>query len=293
MAFWRSAYPTARHPTVQCSPLDSLRAILWAMPYIDTHNHLDFPEFDADRGEVLTRSRALGVERQVLIGVTEDHWERLWSLAEAEDGLYASFGLHPCFLHQHRPEHLTQLSERLERLAGHPKLCAIGEIGLDYYLAQPDKSAQQALFETQLQLARTFDLPVLLHVRRAHADVLATLKRCKPPKAGIVHAFSGSYEEAHEYRRLGFYLGLGGAGTWPQARRMHQMLARISLDDVVLETDAPDMAPASHPGQRNSPEYLPTICADLARLMGVSTEELAEASYRNSCRLFGWHSASA
>lgn len=258
------------------------------MRYIDTHNHLDFPEFDADRAAVLTRSRTLGVERQVLIGVTEDHWERLWTTVCSEDGLYASFGLHPCFLDQHRPEHLARVRQRLEQLAGHDKLCAIGEIGLDYYREDPDKPAQQALFEAQLHLARDFDLPALLHVRRAHADVIATLKRLRVPRGGIVHAFSGSYEEAREYRRLGFYLGLGGAGTWPQARRMHRMLSQLSLDDAVLETDAPDMAPASHPGQRNSPEFLPAICDELARRMGVAPEALAEASYRNSRALFGW-----
>lgn len=258
------------------------------MPYIDTHTHLDFPDFDDDRAAVLARSRALGVRRMLVIGVTEEHWERLWSLVLAENGLYAAFGLHPCFLDRHRPEHLSRLGERLERLAGHAKLRAIGEIGLDYYLAHPDKAAQQALFEAQLRLARAFELPALLHVRRAHADVIATLKRLRPARGGIVHAFSGSYEEAREYRKLGFYLGLGGAGTWPQARRMHKMLARIALDDVVLETDAPDIPPASHAGRRNSPEHLPAICADLARIMGVEPETLAAAAYRNSNSLFGW-----
>jgi TatD DNase family protein len=164
----------------------------------------------------------------------------------------------------------------------------VGEIGLDQYVELPDKPAQQALFEAQLQLAREFELPALLHVRRAHAEVIATLKRLRLPRGGIVHAFSGSYEEAREYRRLGFYLGLGGAGTWPQAKRMQRMLERLSLEDVVLETDAPDMAPASHPGQRNSPEFLPAICAALARHMNVEPEALAEAGYRNSCRVFGW-----
>lgn len=258
------------------------------MRYIDTHTHLDFPAFDHDRAEVLARSRALGVERLLVIGVTEEHWERLWSLVRGEEGLHASLGLHPCFLDRHRPDHLTLLRERLERLAGDAKLCAVGEIGLDHYLENPDKPAQQALFEAQLRLAREFELPALLHVRRAHADVIATLKRERVPRGGIVHAFSGSYEEAREYRRLGFYLGLGGAGTWPQARRMHRMLERVSLDDLVLETDAPDIAPASHPGQRNSPEHLPAICADLARIMGVEPEALAEAAYRNSASLFGW-----
>lgn len=258
------------------------------MLLIDTHNHLDFPDFDADRPAVLARSRALGVERQVLIGVYQAHWQRLWDLVSVEPGLYASLGLHPAFLDRHRPEHLTQLRDWLQRLAGHDKLCAIGEIGLDYYIEQPDKSAQQVLFEVQLKLAMEFELPVLLHVRRAHADVIATLKRLRPARGGIAHAFSGSYEEAREYQKLGFYVGLGGAGTWPQAQRMHKVLAQLPLDAIVLETDAPDIAPASHPGQRNSPEHLPQICAELARIKGVTPEDLAAASYRNSCTLFGW-----
>ena len=259
------------------------------MRLIDTHNHLDFPDFDADRAAVLARSRALGVERQVLIGVYQAHWQRLWELVEAQHGLYASLGLHPAFLDRHRPEHLAQLRDWLQRLTGDPRLCAIGEIGLDYYLEQPDKPAQQALFDAQLRLAIEFRLPVLLHVRRAHADAIATLKRLRPPRGGIVHAFSGSAQEAREYRKLGLYVGLGGAGTWPQAHRMHRMLAALDPQDVVLETDAPDIPPASHPGQRNSPEHLPAICAALAERMGITAQTLAEASYRNSCVLFGWN----
>src|SRR3990167_1550905 len=227
------------------------RQIADALPMrlIDTHTHLDFPDFDADRAELLARCRALGVERLVVLGVHQGNWQRLWHLVQGDAGLYAAFGLHPVFLDRHR---------------------------------------QQTLFEAQLQLALEFELPVLLHVRRAHAVTIATLKRLKPPRGGIIHAFSGSYEEAREYLKLGFKLGLGGAPTWPQARRLQQTLARLPLEAVVLETDAPDMAPAMHPHQRNSPEYLPEICAELARVMGVTAEQLAEASSRNAEELFGW-----
>jgi TatD DNase family protein len=258
------------------------------MRLIDTHNHLDFPDFDADRQQVLQNCRALGVERQVLIGVYHSHWQRLWDLALAEPDLYAALGLHPAFLDRHQPEDRARLRDWLERLAGHPKLCAIGEVGLDYYIDNADRAAQQALFEFQLDLARQFELPVLLHVRRAHAAVIATLKRLRPPRGGIVHAFSGSWEEAREYIRLGFKLGLGGAGTWPQAQRMHKMLHQLPLEAIVLETDAPDIAPASHPGTRNSPEHLPAICRALAELRGMDAEPLAAASTANAEALFGW-----
>ncbi|WP_051231747.1 TatD family hydrolase [Stutzerimonas azotifigens] len=258
------------------------------MRLIDTHTHLDFEHFDADRHQVLTRCRQAGVERVVVLGVHAANWARVWQLACDEPTAYAALGLHPVFLQDHRPEHLDELRGWLARLRGEDKLCAIGEIGLDYYIENPDREAQHHWLDAQLALAAEFELPVLLHVRRAHAPVLALLKRHKLVRAGVAHAFSGSWEEAREYIRLGFRLGLGGAGTWPQAHRMHRVLQQLPLDSIVLETDAPDIAPASHPGMRNSPEHLPAICRTLAGLKGIAPEELAEASYRNSCELFGW-----
>lgn len=258
------------------------------MNLIDTHTHLDFADFDADRAQVIARSQAIGVERMVVIGVHQDHWQRLWQLVEQEPALYGALGLHPAFLHQHQPQHLHQLREWLTRLAGHPKLCAIGEVGLDYYIEDADRPAQQQLFEDQLALAQEFTLPVLLHVRRAHAAVIATLKRHRLARGGIVHAFSGSWEEAREYIKLGFKLGLGGAGTWPHALRMHKVLRQLPLEAIVLETDAPDIVPASHPGLRNSPEHLPAICEALAALRHISAQELAAASSTNARQLFGW-----
>ncbi|WP_374439913.1 TatD family hydrolase [Pseudomonas panipatensis] len=258
------------------------------MRLIDTHNHIDFPDFAADRAAMLQRCRALGVERQVLLGVFRENWDEVLRLADAHDELYAALGLHPLYLARHRPQHLVELREYLQRLAGQPKLCAVGEIGLDYYVEELDRAAQQALFEAQLRLAIDCELPVLLHVRRSHAAVIATLKRFRVPRRGIVHAFAGSREEAREYLKLGFRLGLGGAPTWPQANRLRKVLAELPLEAIVLETDAPDMAPAMYPGQRNSPEHLPAICAALAEVRGVTPEELAEASTRNAMEVFGW-----
>jgi TatD DNase family protein len=164
----------------------------------------------------------------------------------------------------------------------------VGEIGLDYFLPELDRQIQQQLFEAQLQLAADFNLPALLHVRRSHAQVIATLKRFKLQRGGIVHAFSGSREEAREYIKLGFKLGLGGAATWPQALRLRKVLPDLPLDAIVLETDAPGMAPAMYPNQRNSPQYLPDICRALAEIMGISPEQLAKATTANACEVFGW-----
>ena len=258
------------------------------MELIDTHTHLDFPDFDNDRRQVLSHSRQLGVRRMVVLGVYQQNWQRLWDLVQDDEGLFAAFGLHPVYLDEHRPADLTALGDWLTRLRGHRQLCAVGEFGLDYFLEHLDRARQQSLFEAQLKMAADFHLPALLHVRRSHAAVIATLKRIRVPRGGIIHAFAGSREEAHEYIKLGFKLGLGGAATWPQALRMHKVLAQLPLEAVVLETDAPDMAPAMYPGQRNSPEHLPGICAALAERMGLSPLLLAQASTRNACELFNW-----
>ncbi|MGW8464703.1 TatD family hydrolase [Pseudomonas sp. CLCA07] len=258
------------------------------MELIDSHTHLDFPDFDEDRQALLAESRALGVQRMVVLGVYQANWQRVWELVQSDPDLHAAFGLHPVYLEDHRPEDLQELGDWLTRLAGHRQLCAVGEIGLDYFIETLDRERQQALFDAQLQLAVDFNLPALIHVRRSHAAVIATLKRFRLKRAGIIHAFAGSKEEAREYIKLGFKLGLGGAATWPQALRMHRVLADLPLESVVLETDSPDMAPAMFPGQRNSPAHLPAICAALAQIMAINPEQLAAASTANACELFNW-----
>jgi TatD DNase family protein len=258
------------------------------MRLVDTHTHLDCEEFDADRQEMLSRARLAGVRRMLVMGITREHWGRLWQLVASEPGLYAALGLHPVYLDQHRPDHLAQLHALLTEHRADPRLCAIGEIGLDYFVTELDRGQQRHYLEAQLELAREFELPVLLHVRRAHADMISTLKRFRLPRAGIVHAFAGSIEEAREYIRLGFRLGLGGAPTWPQATRLHRVVAALPAEAIVLETDAPDMAPSFHAYQRNSPELLPGICEHIAAIRGESTETLARRALHNTCELFGW-----
>jgi len=258
------------------------------MGLIDTHTHLDFPDFDVDRPALLANARALGVERMVVLGVHQANWQRVWDLVQGDGQLYAALGLHPVYLDEHSPAHVQALRDWLARLAGHRQLCAVGEFGLDYFLEDLDRDRQQVLFEAQLALAAEFELPVLLHVRRSHAAVIATLKRFKLKRGGIIHAFAGSYEEAREYMKLGFKLGLGGAATWPQAAKLRKTVARLPLEAVVLETDAPDMAPVMFAGQRNSPEHLPRIAQALAELMGVELQALGAASTANACALFNW-----
>ena len=153
------------------------------MELIDTHTHLDFPDFDNDRPQVLARSRTLGVQRMVVLGVYQQNWQRLWDLVQADEGLFAAFGLHPVYLDDHRPADLTALGDWLSRLHGHRQLCAVGEIGLDYFLEHLDREREQSLFEAQLKLAVDFQLPALLHVRRSHAAGV----ECRPATARTGH----------------------------------------------------------------------------------------------------------
>lgn len=262
------------------------------MRYIDTHTHLDFSAFDHDREAVLDDCARLGVERLVVLGVSADNWQRVWQLSQQHQALHATFGLHPMFLEQHRPEHVEQLRYRLQDASGNPKLCAVGEFGLDFYVDNTDREVQQHLFEQQLELAADFALPALLHVRRAHAQCIATLKRFKLQRGGIIHAFSGSIEEANEYIKLGFKLGLGGAATWPQAKRMHRTIAELPADSMVLETDSPDMPPSFAAEQRNSPQHIPQIARCLAELRDEPLQQFAEQCWHNSCELFDWAATS-
>jgi len=258
------------------------------MRYIDTHTHLDFSAFDHDREEVLSDCTRLGVERLVVLGVSADNWQHVWQLGQQHAALHIAFGMHPMFLEQHRPEHVEQLRARLQDASGSPKLCAVGEFGLDFYVDNADRDAQQQLFEQQLELAADFSLPALLHVRRAHAQCITTLKRFRLQRGGIIHAFSGSLEEAREYIKLGFKLGLGGAATWPQAKRMHRTITALPADSMVLETDSPDMPPAFAPEQRNSPQHIPQIARYLAELRAEPTQQFAAQCWHNSCELFDW-----
>lgn len=255
---------------------------------IDSHCHLDFPEFEQDRDSVLAQSYALGVEQLILAATCRQHWERLWQLAERsqQPRLYASLGLHPYFLSQHQPQDIQELRRQLQHKHQHPSLVAIGEIGLDYWLPDLDRDLQMFYLQQQLELAQEFELPVILHVRKAHADMLRLLKQLRLPAAGVVHAYSGSLEQAHEYIKLGFMLGIGGAYTWPQARKLRAMLNQLPLESIVLETDSPDMPPSFAAGKRNQPTNLPQIAAQIAELLEIETSVLAQQTSANCQRLF-------
>lgn len=248
------------------------------MPLFDSHCHLDFPDFDHDRAEVLQRARAAGVERMLIPGVTAAHWPRLLKLCRRESGLYPALGLHPVFLEQHGPSDVQALAQAL---ADNDDVIAVGEIGLDFYLPELDRAQQQALFDAQLAIARDANLPVVLHVRKAHDAVLASLKKTIV-SGGIVHAFNGSLEQAQRYIEMGFKLGFGGMLTFENAHKLHRLARELPLDAIVLETDAPDMSGAAYRGQRNSPEYLAEYFDALERLRAETRDDIAQQLWRNS-----------
>lgn len=248
---------------------------------VDSHCHLDASEFDADREAVIARARAAGVTQQVVPATHAEHWPRLRETCLADAGLFPAYGLHPMFLDSHKPEHLPQLGEWIAR----ERPVAVGECGLDFFVDGLDTDAQQLYFDGQLTLARDFDLPVIVHARRAVDAVIASFKRIGGLR-GVVHSFSGSREQARQLWQLGFLIGLGGPATYARANRLRGLVADMPLEYLLLETDAPDQPDAEIRGQRNEPARLAFVCSTIAQLRGEDAATIAAATTANARRLF-------
>ncbi len=249
---------------------------------VDSHCHLDAPRFDEDRAQVLARARDAGVVQQVVPAVTAAGWPRLREVCRQAPGLYPAYGLHPMFMDDHRQAHLVELAQWLER----ERPCAVGECGLDFFVQGHDPAQQLWFFEAQLRLARQFDLPVIVHARKAVDAVTAAIRRVGGLR-GVVHSFSGSPQQAAMLYREGFLLGLGGPMTWPRAQRLQALVKQMPLEQLLLETDAPDQPDAEIGGQRNEPARLQVIARHVASLRGVALDEVARVTSDNARRLFG------
>jgi TatD DNase family protein len=255
---------------------------------VDSHCHLDASELDHDRDAVIRRARAAGVQQQIVPAVDAAGWPKLRDICAADAGLHPAYGLHPMFLSSHRNEHLVDLHDWIVR--EHP--VAVGECGLDFFVEGLDVETQQHFFEGQLVLARDFDLPVIVHARRAVDAVISAIKRIGGSGSsrklrGVVHSFSGSIEQARQLWDLGFLIGLGGPVTYERAKRLHRLVAEMPLDRLLLETDSPDQPDAEICGQRNEPARLSFICETIARLRDEEPATIAAATTRNAERLFG------
>ena len=251
------------------------------MVLVDSHCHLDAPEFDSDRDAVMHRARAAGVVQQVVPAIAADHWPKLRELCQRHPGLFPAYGLHPMFLDQHRPQHLRLLGEWIAR----EQPLAIGECGLDYFVEGLDRETQQVYFEGQLALAQEFDLPVIVHARRAIDAVIAAVKRAGRLR-GVVHSFSGSPEQARQLWQLGWLTGIGGPATYERANRLRSLVARMPLQYLLLETDAPDQPDSGIRGQRNEPARLSFVCHAIAQLRQQPAEEIAAVTSANARALF-------
>lgn len=249
---------------------------------VDSHCHLDAAEFDGDREAVLERARAAGVAQQVIPAIHASGWPKLRALCQASAGLFPAYGLHPMYLDRHQPDDLPALRRWVE--AERP--CAIGECGLDHFVEGLDRERQALYFEAQLAIAREFDLPVIVHARRAVDAVIAALRRAGGVR-GVVHSFSGSVEQARQLWDMGFLLGLGGPVTYERARRLRTLAANMPLQHLLLETDAPDQPDAYARGQRNEPARLALVVATIATLRDIAPSEVAAATTANAQRLFG------
>ena len=254
------------------------------MELIDTHCHLDLEENFPDFAKELAKAQAAGVKKIILPGVTQAGWARLMRLHKATQGTFAAPGLHPLYLEHHQPHHLQELAEIVDG-STFDRPMAVGEIGLDYYPEKVDRNAQQQLFEQQLKIAATAELPILLHVRKAHDQVLKTLRQKHFSQGGIVHAFSGSYQQACAYIKLGFAISICGTITYDRALRIRKIAAQLPQESLVLETDAPDIPLAGHRGENNHPRFLPEILEVLAALRGEPREFTADYTCANSKRI--------
>ena len=251
------------------------------MYFIDTHCHLDAAEFCGTQAAVVANASDVGVRAFVVPSVAADNFSAVRELCTKFSTCLPAYGIHPIIVAHAQPAELMHLREYLQR----EPVVAVGEIGLDFFVPNQDQAHQEYFFSEQLKLAQEFDLPVLLHVRRAQDTILKHLRRIKV-RGGIAHAFNGSRQQADEFIKLGFKLGFGGAMTHSRALRIRELAASLPLESIVLETDAPDIPPdfLEH-GMPNEPKYLPRIAEILAMLRGISLQEVATATTRNAANV--------
>lgn len=247
---------------------------------VDSHAHLDDPAFAGDLGAVLARARAVGVERIVTIGTSLESSRRAREIAAAHEGVAFAAGIHP-----HEADRPGPVEELRELLAD-PRAVAVGETGLDYVKNYASVPHQKALFVRHLELALETGKPLSIHCRGAHGDLRAIL-RAHAPLRGAIHCFSGTSEDVEAYLALGFYLSVAGPVTYPNAQALREAVREIPLENLLVETDCPLLAPQAHRGRRNEPSYVRHVIEEIARVQGRAPEEVEAATARNARRLFG------
>lgn len=248
--------------------------------WTDTHCHLNHPDFAADAVQVWNRARDAGVHHAIVVGYDLASSEAALRVAAQFEGCWASVGIHPHDAAQCAENAL----QRLQQMASQPRVVAIGEIGLDYYRNLSPKDVQRQAFERQILLALQMQLPVIIHCRDAYDDLLDILARY--PLRGVLHCFSGETRHARRAVEMGWYLGIGGVVTFKNAHTLREVVQQTPIENLLLETDAPYLAPMPYRGKRNEPAYIPLIAQMVATLTHLSIEELAQVTTQNADCLF-------
>lgn len=252
--------------------------------FIDTHCHFDFPPFTGDESASLQRACEAGVGSIIVPATEAANFSRVLALADNYPPLFAALGLHPIVIEHHSDDCLDQLQQALDKRP--QKLVAVGEIGLDLYRDDPQFDQQEWILEAQLKLAKRYELPVILHSRRTHDKLAMHLKRHALPRTGVVHGFSGSFQQAERFVQLGYKIGVGGTITYPRASKTREVMAQLPLESLLLETDAPDMPLNGFQGKPNRPEQAVRVFDVLCELRPEPEDEIAEVLLNNTYALF-------
>lgn len=254
------------------------------MELIDTHCHLNLSEYDEDRPDVIARARETGISHMVVIGIDCATSRAAIDLAVSHADISATAGHHPHEAEQLRDEDLDELKS----LAGHPEVVGFGEIGLDFFRDRSPRDIQKKRFDDLIRIGLDLDLPLIIHDRDAHEDILEHLTTAGAGgHKGVIHCYSGDYQMARKFLDLGFYISIPGTVTFPKNHVLRDVVARLPLDTLLVETDAPFLAPVPKRGRRNEPAYVRHTAMEVAKIKGISLEEAAEATTRNARTLFG------
>lgn len=250
---------------------------------IDTHAHYNRNDYDVDRDKLMASFLQYGINRVVNIGADIDSSKESLALADQYEHIYATVGVHPSDISALDEESYQEL----DRLCTHSKVVAVGEIGFDYYWDDTKKDLQKYWFKKQVELARKHHLPIVIHSRDAAKDTMdAVIEQRVSEIGGVLHCYSYGVEQAKEYVKMGLFIGIGGVCTFKNSKKIKEVIQEIPLENIVLETDAPYLAPAPFRGKRNSSLYLPYIIATIADLKGITDTEVIEQTYQNTFRLY-------
>ncbi len=255
-------------------------------PMIDSHCHLDLIQRPLLLEDVVKEARSSGVEKIVVPGISLSNWTAIKELSEAHESIYYAVGCHPMFLSLEIEDVLKAMKGALEEKG--PKCVAVGECGLDFYNGKEYADFQIRYLEQQLVLANHFELPVILHCRKAHQELIKILKANIPVQGGILHGFTGSYQQAMEYVKLGLKIGVGGSITYPRANKTRQAISQLPLESLVLETDSPDMPLNGKQGSQNEPKYIKLVLNELKLLRSEGEQTVAQILYANGSSVFNF-----